>query len=92
MNIDMGEITMYGADWCGDCRRAKRLLERLNLPYRYIDVEHDPAMAERAQRIGGSKRIPVVILPDERVLVEPSDPELQDALVASGAAAAPQRR
>jgi len=71
---------MYGADWCGDCRRAKRLLEDLRIAYRYIDVEHDPRMADEARRIGGSRRIPVIVLPDGEVLVEPTNPELEDRL------------
>jgi mycoredoxin len=73
-------ITVYGADWCGDCRRAKRLLESRNVHYEWIDVEHDPAKAAEAQRIGGRRNIPVIVLPDETVLVEPSDPELDQAL------------
>jgi mycoredoxin len=74
------EVVMYGADWCGDCRRAKRLLERLGIEYRWIDVEHDAEKAEEARRIGGSRRIPVIILPDRTILVEPTDPELEDQL------------
>jgi mycoredoxin len=73
-------ITVYGADWCGDCRRAKRLLDQRNVRYEWIDVEHDPEKAEEARRIGGRKNIPVIVLPDETVLVEPTDPELDRAL------------
>jgi glutaredoxin len=83
--MDMADITMYGADWCGDCRRAKRLLERLGLPYRYIDIEHDAEMTEEARRLGRSRRIPVIVLPDDRILVEPSDQELESALAEAGA-------
>ena len=39
-------ITMYGADWCGDCRRSKRLLAELNVSYDLVDVEKDPADGE----------------------------------------------
>lgn len=81
----MADITMYGADWCGDCRRSKRLFERLGIAYRAIDVEHDPAMAEEARRLGKSRRIPVVVLPGDRILVEPSDQELEAALAETGA-------
>ena len=80
----MAEITMYGADWCGDCHRAQRLLERLDVAFRYVDVEHDSAMAEEARQLGRSTRIPVVVLPGERILVEPSDPELEAALAEAG--------
>lgn len=70
------EIVMYGADWCGDCRRAQRLLDGRGIAYRYIDVEHDASAREDAGRIGGSTKIPVIVLPDGSVLVEPTDPEL----------------
>lgn len=76
----MTEIIMYGADWCGDCRRAKRVLERLRVEYRWIDVEHDAGKAEEARRVGGSRRIPVIILSDQTVLVEPTDAELESKL------------
>ena len=70
------EIVMYGADWCGDCRRAQRLLDARGVGYRYIDVEHDADAREEARRIGGSTKIPVIVMPDGSVLVEPTDPEL----------------
>ena len=35
------DITMYGADWCGDCRRSKRLFEELDVQVNHIDVEID---------------------------------------------------
>ncbi|HET6770183.1 MAG TPA: glutaredoxin family protein [Actinomycetota bacterium] len=73
-------IVIYGADWCGDCRRAKRVFERLRVDYRWIDVEHDAEKAEEARRIGGSRRIPVIILPDQTILVEPTDAELEQKL------------
>jgi mycoredoxin len=40
--MPMPEVIIYGADWCGDCRRSKRVLERLGVDYRWIDVEHEP--------------------------------------------------
>lgn len=76
----MPEVIIYGADWCGDCRRSKRVLERLGFDYRWIDVEHDPAKADEARRVGGSRRIPVIVFPDQTVLVEPTDAELEKRL------------
>jgi glutaredoxin len=71
---------MYGADWCGDCRRAQRLLEGRGVAYRYVDVEHDASGREEARRIGNSTKIPVIVMPDGSVLVEPTDPELASKL------------
>jgi mycoredoxin len=76
----MDEIVMYGADWCGDCHRAKRFFDGRRIRYRWIDVEHDPAMAAEARRIGGRSNIPVIVFTDGSVLVEPSDAELEAKL------------
>ena len=33
------EIIMYGTTWCGQTRRARALLDRNNIPYRWIDID-----------------------------------------------------
>ena len=77
----MTPIRVFGADWCGDCFRAKRVLERVGAAYEWIDVEVQAGAAEEATRhAGGRKNIPVIVFPDGHVLVEPSDPELERAL------------
>jgi thioredoxin reductase (NADPH) len=35
------KITVYGALWCPDCRRAKQFLGEHQIPYHWIDVEQD---------------------------------------------------
>jgi mycoredoxin len=76
-----GAIVVYGANWCGDCRRAKRLLEARGADYEWVDVEFQAGAAQEASRLArGKKRIPVSIFPDGDVLVEPTDPELDAAL------------
>jgi len=75
-------ITMYGAAWCSDCRRSKKLLDASGIEYDYVDVEHDPAMAEKAQQIAGRQNIPVITFADGSFLVEPSDAELAAKLPA----------
>ena len=71
---------MYGADWCGDCRRTKAQLDSLGVAYEYLDVEHDDALSEEAIAIAGRKSIPVVVLPDGSHMVEPSNPDLEARL------------
>jgi mycoredoxin len=72
-------VTVYGAEWCGDCRRAKRFLEGTQVPFRYVDLEYDAA-AQRLIDDAGYRAIPVVVTPAGQVLVEPSDLELATAL------------
>ncbi|CAB4752100.1 MAG: NrdH-redoxin [Actinobacteria bacterium] len=79
------EITMYSADWCGDCRRSKRLLDELNVAYTLIDIEADSAAADKVIEInGGMKSIPVIVFADGTHMTEPSDIDLTAKLTALG--------
>ena len=76
-------ITMYSADWCGDCRRSKRLMDSLNVQYTIIDVEADPSASEKVIEInGGQRSIPVIVFPDGTHMTEPSDNDLKAKLEA----------
>jgi mycoredoxin len=79
------QITMYSADWCGDCRRSKRLLDELNLTYTLIDIETDSVAADKVIEInGGMRSIPVIIFADGTHLTEPSDITLKAKLTSLG--------
>ncbi len=71
---------MFGASWCGDCRRSKAVLDRTGADYDYVDVEASQEAADRAVAISGRSSIPVIVLPDGSFLVEPSDAELASRL------------
>lgn len=72
-----GKIVMYGADWCPDCRRAKRFFAEHGIAYEWRDVEADPeARAFVVQVNGGRQVIPTVVFEDGSLLVEPSNAEL----------------
>ncbi len=81
----LSDITMYGADWCGDCRRSKRLFEELDVQVNHIDVEVDESAAAKVQEInGGAKSIPVIVFSDGTHLTEPSDNDLKAKLSSLG--------
>ena len=74
---------MYGAEWCGDCRRSKRFLDSNNVAYNYIDVETDTSASDKVIEInGGMRSIPVIVFPDGTHLTEPSDNALKEKLEA----------
>jgi mycoredoxin len=78
----MTQITMYGADWCGDCRRSKRFLDLNKIAYEYVNVETDSDAAKRIVEINdGKKSIPVILFSDGSHLTEPSDNQLQEKLI-----------
>ena len=79
------DITMYGADWCGDCRRSKRVFEELDIQVNHIDVDADLSAAEKVIEInGGAKSIPVIVFSDVTHPTEPSDNDLKAKLSALG--------
>lgn len=83
-NSSTPSVRMYGADWCGDCRRSKRLLDGLGVAYDYVDLVAEPDQADVAEGISGRKNIPVITFADGSHLVEPTDPELRERLTATG--------
>ena len=80
----MAEITFYGADWCGDCRRSKALLNAVGVEFEMKDVEQSAEFTEEARAISGRTNIPVIVFADGKHLVEPSDPELHAELKVRG--------
>ncbi len=74
-------IVVYGTTWCGDCRRAKRVLERCGVDYAWVDVEAVEGTAAAMLRLnGGDRRVPTALFPDGSVLVEPANEELETRL------------
>ena len=70
-------ITVYGADWCSDCKRSKRLLDSKNIEYTWVDVDNNEAALQTVKSLNQGKRIiPTIIFPNGDILVEPTDSEL----------------
>ncbi len=77
-------IVVYGTRWCAATQMVRRYLERMRLPYRYVDLETDPQAARQLRWwTGGYVSHPTVYIGGE-VLVEPTMGELQWALSRSG--------
>ena len=76
-------ITVYGADWCEDTRRSQRLLRRLHVPHRYVNIDDDLDGLDRAKALNrGQRRTPTIDLGlGGEALVEPDNETLSAALV-----------
>ncbi|HXD11183.1 MAG TPA: FAD-dependent oxidoreductase [Anaerolineales bacterium] len=71
------KVTVYGAYWCPDCRRAKKFLGEQFVPYKWVDIEQDKeGEAYVLQRNEGKRIIPTIVFEDDTFLVEPSNAEL----------------
>jgi len=63
-------ITLYTGDYCPYCRRVKKELDRLNLPYEEVYADGDGR--EEVIRLSGQRVIPILTIDDE-VLVDSSN-------------------
>ena len=81
----MSKVIMYGADWCGDCIRSKRLLDEHKIEYEYFDIVARPDLVDKVigyneqAGVGSIRRIPIILVGD-KILSEPSNTELAEAL------------
>ena len=59
----MTDITIYTAEPCGYCRRAKALLQRKGVAFKEIDVSYDSAERDRMTRLaGGERTVPQIFI------------------------------
>jgi len=56
------ELLVYSANWCRDCREAKRFLAQHNIPYKEIDIESTPGAADEVIRNVGKRAIPQFVI------------------------------
>ena len=76
-------ITVYGTPWCGDCKRALRVLDQHQASYQYIDIEADDVARSYVEQVNrGYRSVPTILFPDGSVLVEPSSAALAQKLAA----------
>jgi glutaredoxin len=38
-NLQAGELTVYGADWCGWTKKQRRYLDQKGIPYTYVNCD-----------------------------------------------------
>ena len=80
-----GQVTVYGADWCGDTVRALKHLDSKGVQYKYIDIDNDKAGEEKVIAFNnGKRRIPLVEIASDggeaKSLSVPSASQLDAAL------------
>lgn len=77
----MAKIKVYGSAWCGDCKRALRILNERNIDFEWFDIGRDTQAEKLVKQINhGNRSVPTIIFPDETILVEPSNSELNNKL------------
>ena len=79
------QITVYGTPWCGDCKRALRVLDQYQASYQYVNIEVDESARSYVEQVNrGFQSVPTIVFPDGSVLVEPSSSVLTQKLAGLG--------
>lgn len=78
-------IKFYGTNWCGDCRGSKQILDSLQAPYEYVDIESNPEAADLVRELNdGMASVPTIVFDDAQVMTEPSADALKLKLKSIG--------
>ncbi|MFK7949315.1 MAG: FAD-dependent oxidoreductase [Saprospiraceae bacterium] len=73
-------VILYGADWCPDCRKSKAFLNDNKVNYQFIDIDKNEWSIPIITKINNGKRKIPTILINDKILVEPENEELRQAL------------
>ena len=77
----MEKIIIYGTRWCGDSRRALKIMDDRKLDYVWINIDKDPEGERFVKETNqGFRSVPTIVFPDQTILVEPSNQTLLDKL------------
>jgi glutaredoxin 3 len=60
-------VTVYVADWCPYCQRAKGLLEQKNVAFNEINVEDDEKFREEMFARSKRRTVPQIFIGDKHV-------------------------
>ncbi len=74
-------ITVYGSDWCWDCRRTRKFLDQHHIPYQWVNIDHSKEGEAYVLKVNqGMRSVPTMVFPDGSILVEPSNSQLATKL------------
>ncbi len=80
---EAGTITMFSTEWCGYCKRLKKMLDSEGIGYTEIDIENTPGTEDLVKSINaGNAVVPTVIFPDGTTATNPSLGEVKARLAA----------
>lgn len=80
----MPDVKVYGADWCSLTTNTRAHLDKIGVPYQYIDIDNDRESAKWvADHNNGKEKKPTLDIAGE-VLSVPSNNEVDQVLKAKG--------
>ncbi|MGJ8760057.1 MAG: FAD-dependent oxidoreductase [Polaribacter sp.] len=77
---EVGNVQLFGADWCPDCRRAKSFLTDNGINFDFIDVDQYDWATKKVEEINNGKRIIPTVLIDDVPYTNPDNVKLTELL------------
>jgi glutaredoxin-related protein len=72
------KVIVYGAMWCPDTLRAMQFFSNHEIEIDFKNIDNSPENTKFVEDFNNGMRIiPTIIFPDESVVVEPSNSELE---------------
>ncbi len=73
----MNNIKVYGTRWCGDTKRALKILNERNVSFDWINIDEDKEGETYVKETNkGYRSVPTIVFSNGDILVEPSNDEL----------------
>jgi len=79
--MEKTNIIVYGVNWCWDCRRTRKFLDKNYIPYNFVNIDQDSQAEQCVLTINkGVRSVPTILFQDDTILVEPTNAELAQKL------------
>ena len=59
-------VIMYGAAWCGVCKKAKQYFKKNNIPYKEYDIDKSTKGRRDYKKMNGSG-VPIILVGNQRM-------------------------
>lgn len=63
---DSRQVILYGTEWCGHCKNARRYFQEKGIAYRDLDIEKDAAAKRDFEAMDG-RGVPVILVGNQRM-------------------------
>ena len=78
---DAAPVTMYTTQWCGYCKRLKKMMQDAKIPFAEVDIEQVPGTAEIVEKVNnGNRTVPTLVFSDGTAMTNPSLAKVQEKL------------
>jgi mycoredoxin len=73
-------VIVYGTRWCAKTQMVRRHLDRLGVPYSFIDLDSDPAAKDQLRWLTGGYAMHPAVYIGGQMLIEPDMATLDHVL------------